>query len=82
MSSVPEAPASPDTTASPGSPGSPDSPADELLALHRGGRLAAEFPRLKALLARLPEADSARAAQLLSRVDPADVLREHPALPS
>ncbi|MFD8026711.1 HAD-IIIC family phosphatase [Streptomyces lavendulae] len=82
MSSVPEAPASPASPASPGTPGSPGSPADELLALHRAGRLAAEFPRLKALLARLPEADSARAAQLLSRVDPADVLRAHPALPS
>ncbi|MEV7189857.1 HAD-IIIC family phosphatase [Kitasatospora sp. NPDC093102] len=57
-------------------------PADELLALHRAGRLAAAYPGLKSLLARLPEADSVRATQLLSRVDPDEVLHEHPELPA
>ncbi|MFK8844884.1 HAD-IIIC family phosphatase [Streptomyces sp. Ac-502] len=60
----------------------PTTPADELLALHRSGRLAAEYPRLKALLAQLDEDRSARAAQLLARVDPDEVLRAHPSLPA
>ncbi|MFE4971395.1 HAD-IIIC family phosphatase [Kitasatospora sp. NPDC056651] len=62
--------------------GSAAEPAEELLALHRAGRLAAAYPGLTSLLARLPETESVRAAQLLSHVDPEQVLREHPGLPS
>lgn len=58
-----------------------ESAADRLLALHRSGQVAARYPEIRALLAGLPEEELARAGRLLSRLDPDDVLREHPAQP-
>jgi len=54
----------------------------ELLELHRAGRLAAEYPRVRQLLTDLPAVDLARAGRLLARLAPDDVLREHPATPT
>jgi FkbH-like protein len=53
-----------------------------LTGLSRAGRLAAEYPRVQELLATLPATDLPRAGNLLSRLDPGDVLREHPATPT
>ena len=57
-------------------------PGDELLALHRAGRLAAEFPRLRRLLADAGPDELARAGRLIARVDPQEVLRAHPRTPA
>ncbi|PYC68198.1 methoxymalonyl-ACP biosynthesis protein FkbH [Streptomyces tateyamensis] len=57
------------------------SAADQLLALHRAGRLAAEYPRLAALLADLTDPELARTGLLLARLDPDQVLAAHPATP-
>jgi FkbH-like protein len=57
----------------------PVAPADELLALHRSGLLAARYPRVRELIADLCDDELLRAGRLLSRIDPDDVLREHPA---
>jgi FkbH-like protein len=54
------------------------SPEDELLRLHRAGRLAAEYPEVRRLLAGLSGDGLARAGRLLSRIDPEEVLRAHP----
>ncbi|MET7422808.1 HAD-IIIC family phosphatase [Dactylosporangium sp. NPDC005555] len=64
------------------SPSEPSGGPEELLRLHRAGRLAAEYPRVKGLLADLPGAELARAGQLLTRLAPEDVLREHPGTPA
>lgn len=55
---------------------------DALLELRRCGQIATEFPRLRQLLADLTDAELGRAGQLLSQLDPDDVLREHPATPT
>lgn len=54
------------------------SPEDELLRLHRAGRLAADYPEVRRLLAGLSGDGLARAGRLLSRIDPDEVLRAHP----
>ncbi|MFD0411548.1 HAD-IIIC family phosphatase [Kitasatospora sp. NPDC127116] len=59
------------TTATPGS----------LLDLHRAGRLAADYPQVRARLSVAPEAEFQRAGQLLARLDPEEVLRAHPQVP-
>ncbi|MEV5344023.1 hypothetical protein AB0K93_37020, partial [Streptomyces sp. NPDC052676] len=41
-----------------------------LRALHRSGKLAAEYGAVRRLLARMPPADLPAAGQLLARVDP------------
>jgi FkbH-like protein len=56
--------------------------AAELLDLHRSGALAAEYPRVAALLADADTEELARAGQLLAALDPDDVLRAHPDQPS
>lgn len=62
-------------------------PLDRLRALHNEGRLAGAYPEVPGLLAELaaagepagpPARDLVRAGQLLARLDPEDVLREHP----
>jgi FkbH-like protein len=53
-------------------------PEDELLRLHRAGRLAADYPQVRRLLAELSGDGLARAGRLLSRIDPEEVLRAHP----
>jgi FkbH-like protein len=58
-----------------------DASARTLAGLHRAGRLAAEYPRVRALLADLPEAELAKAGHVLTRVDPDEVLRLHPSTP-
>lgn len=55
---------------------------DELLRLHRAGRLAAEYPRVRGLLADLSGAELARAGQLLTRLTTDVVLSEHPQTPT
>jgi FkbH-like protein len=48
--------------------------------LYRDGRLLAEYPRVRRLLADLPEEELGRAGRTLSRLDPDDVQREHPGI--
>ena len=55
-----------------------EAPADELLALHRSGLLAARYPQVRDLVADLDDAELLRAGRLLSRIDPDDVVRAHP----
>lgn len=62
-------------------PGTPAPASKQLLALHREGRLAAEFPRVCTLLADLPAPDLRRAGQLLRHLDPDEVRRHHPDIP-
>ncbi|WP_327010454.1 HAD-IIIC family phosphatase [Dactylosporangium sp. NBC_01737] len=56
--------------------------AEDLTALHRAGRLVAEYPTVAPLLARLTEADTgaelARAGRLLARLDPDEIAAAHP----
>lgn len=49
-----------------------------LRALHRSGKLAAEYGAVRGLLARMPPADLPAAGQLLARVDPEEVRRHAP----
>jgi FkbH-like protein len=58
----------------------PTAPAD-LLDLHRTGRLAAHYPAVRRLLAGLDDAGLAAAGQVLSRLDPEQVLHHHPEVP-
>ncbi|MFF2045640.1 HAD-IIIC family phosphatase [Kitasatospora sp. NPDC058170] len=51
---------------------------DGLRALHRAGRLAAEYPAVQRLLAEADDAELALAGNLLARLDPDEVLRLHP----
>jgi FkbH-like protein len=60
----------------------PSPPDRTVLDLHRTGRLVHAYPSVRRLLADLPDAELARAGQLLSRLDPDDVLREHPLIPA
>ena len=53
-----------------------------IAALHRGGLLAARYPEVRPLLADLCDEELAAAGRLLSRTDPDEVLRLHPATPS
>jgi FkbH-like protein len=55
--------------------------AEGIRELHRDGRLAGEYPRVRGLLDGLDATDLARAGRLLARLDPGDVLREHPEVP-
>jgi FkbH-like protein len=57
----------------------PRTPALEIIReLHHGGRLAAEYPRVRQLLREVPTSQLPSAGQLLSRLDPEKVLRHHP----
>lgn len=56
--------------------------ADALLELRRTGRLVAEYSKVKDLLAGVSGAELTRAGRLLERLDPDEVLREHPATPA
>nr|AIS85751.1 FkbH like protein [Verrucosispora sp. MS100047] len=53
----------------------------ELSELYRSGRLPTEFPRLRALLAELPDTELHRAGRLLERVGPDAVRAAHPDVP-
>lgn len=55
---------------------------EELAALHRDRRLATDYPRLTALLAEATDEERERAGRFLARLDPAEVRRAHPALPT
>ncbi|WP_405876784.1 HAD-IIIC family phosphatase [Streptomyces sp. NBC_01384] len=65
---------------------------DELRTLHHAGRLAAAYPEVAVLLARLTDAadrseeqiadELARCGSLLARLDPQDVLAHHPHTPA
>jgi FkbH-like protein len=57
-------------------------PSEELAALHRSGRLADEYPRVRSLLADLSGTELVRAGRLLSRLDPTAVLAKHPEQPT
>jgi len=50
----------------------------ELLELHRRGRLAADYPRVRALVHDLTGLELARAGQLLSRVSADEIAAAHP----
>lgn len=52
-----------------------------LLECHRAGRLASDYPAVRGMITGLSDEDLVTAGQLLSRLDPADVLREHPGTP-
>ena len=52
-----------------------------LLDSHRAGRLASDYPAIRDMLADLTDEELVTAGQLLSRLDPAEVLREHPGTP-
>jgi FkbH-like protein len=56
-------------------------PEDDVFGLLREGLAAREFPRLRALLAALPDAELQRAGRLLARLDTAEVLRARPGTP-
>jgi FkbH-like protein len=56
--------------------------ADPVLELARDGRLAAEYPRVRDLLTGLPEQELRRAGWPLARLDPDEVRRSHPDVPT
>lgn len=56
--------------------------ADPLLELARDGRLAAEYPGVRDLLAGLPEQEQQRAGWPLARLNAEEVLRSHPGVPA
>ncbi|QFZ19209.1 HAD-IIIC family phosphatase [Saccharothrix syringae] len=58
-----------------------DTAADELRALARSGSLVERYPRVRDLLADADPDVLRRAGQLLSRLDPDEVLRAHPGTP-
>jgi FkbH-like protein len=60
----------------------PLTPERRLLELLRSGRLAAHYPEVRGLLSELSGEGLTRAGQLLGRLDPDEVLREHPAVPA
>jgi FkbH-like protein len=60
----------------------PDRGPGELLELQRTGRLAAEYPLVRGLLADASGGELARAGRVLERLDPEDVLCAHPATPT
>ncbi|WP_405842659.1 HAD-IIIC family phosphatase [Streptomyces platensis] len=74
----------PPTTAAPTTwqPGPQRPPVEIIRDLHHGGRLAAEYPRVRALLRDVPEDQFSAMGQLLSRLDPDEVLRNHPDQPA
>ena len=55
--------------------------ADPLLDLARAGRLVAEYPRVRELLAGLSEPELSRAGRVLARLDADEIAREHPVVP-
>ncbi|NUP39672.1 MAG: methoxymalonyl-ACP biosynthesis protein FkbH, partial [Streptomyces sp.] len=54
---------------------------DALRTLHKEGRLAGEFPRVRGLLSGLGPEQLGTAGRLLARLDPDEVRRAHPAVP-
>jgi FkbH-like protein len=51
---------------------------EDISTLHRAGRLSAEYPRVAGFVGSLSGPELIRAGQLLSRLDPDDVVRRHP----
>lgn len=49
-----------------------------LLELHRGGRLVRAYPVVQRLLGGVSDVELARAGQWLARLDPGEVVAEHP----
>ena len=72
------------SVADPIDPATPPGPrtADPLLGLAREGRLAAQYPQVRELLTGLPELELQRAGRALALLDPYQVSRQHPAVPS
>ncbi|MET9558534.1 HAD-IIIC family phosphatase [Streptomyces sp. NPDC006645] len=58
-----------------------DDALDELRALHKDGRLAEQYPRVRGLLTNLTENQLGAAGRLLARVDIDEVRRLHPSVP-
>ncbi|MEU6066692.1 HAD-IIIC family phosphatase [Streptomyces sp. NPDC047082] len=56
--------------------------ADPLLELAGDGRLIAEYPRVQELLAGLDAQEVLRAGRALARLDPEEIARRHPAVPT
>lgn len=59
-----------------------DHPAEDLTALHRAGQLIAQYPRVRQLVADLPRPELLTAGQLLARLAPDEIHRQHPAVPA
>jgi FkbH-like protein len=57
-------------------------PIEILLSLHRSNRLATHYPTVQRLLTDMSQADLTRSGHVLSRLDPDEVLRAHPATPT
>ncbi|MEU9609702.1 HAD-IIIC family phosphatase [Streptomyces sp. NPDC048057] len=62
--------------------GTPGDNTGELAALLQGGELAAEYPRVRRLLAGMSDDALGRAGRLLARLDPQEVLAAHPGTPA
>ncbi|WP_018506021.1 HAD-IIIC family phosphatase [Parafrankia discariae] len=79
--------AAPDQTAPPQTAATEAAPAEnapepDLRALHRAGRLAADYPTVRGLLAGLSGPELLAAGRLLARLDPDEVLAAHPRVPA
>jgi FkbH-like protein len=59
-----------------------DHPDQEILALHRAGQLIPQYPRVRQLVADLPGPELLKAGQLLARLAPDEILRQHPTVPA
>ena len=59
-----------------------DHPDREILALHRAGQLISQYPRVGHLVADLPGPELFKAGQLLARLAPDEILRQHPTVPA
>ena len=59
-----------------------DHPDQEILALHRAGQLISQYPRVGHLVADLPGPELFKAGQLLARLAPDEILRQHPTVPA
>src|ERR1035438_4465832 len=59
-----------------------DHPDQEILALHRAGQLIPQYPRVRQLVADLPGPELLKAGQLLARLAPDEILRQHPTGPA
>ncbi|MGO9782314.1 MAG: HAD-IIIC family phosphatase [Streptosporangiaceae bacterium] len=59
-----------------------DHPDQEILALHQAGQLISQYPRVRHLVADLPGPELLKAGQLLGRLAPDEILRQHPTVPA
>ncbi|UGQ12417.1 HAD-IIIC family phosphatase [Yinghuangia sp. ASG 101] len=72
----------PPATPSPHPPAVAHQPPEDIRTLHRAGRIAADYPRVRRLLAGLDAAGLAHAGRLLATVAADDILAAHPDTPT